>query len=136
MKTDILFSSAQMRFSRSQQEAILAWGRDLGAKDVPSLYGLDKFQNEALEAVGNPTVKVKASSGNVFYQNSILHALAQVCPSLHLCGFKLFDREQTCIHHECVPGLCTSRSPSKDSRVPGVYQGCSIRSVAGREVAR
>ena len=78
MKTDILFSSAHMRFSRAQQEAILTWGRDLGAKDVPTLYGLNKFQENALNAVGNPTVKVKAVSGNVFYQNSILEAFKRV----------------------------------------------------------
>ncbi|OBZ73364.1 hypothetical protein A0H81_07153 [Grifola frondosa] len=35
MKTDILFSSPRLRFSRAQQEAILAWGKDLGAKRYP-----------------------------------------------------------------------------------------------------
>ncbi|KAI9000497.1 hypothetical protein BD414DRAFT_404535 [Trametes punicea] len=77
MKTDILFSSANIRFSRGQKEAILVWGRDMGARDVPSLYGLDKFQKEALCAVGDPTEKVRAASGNVFYMNSIHQALAK-----------------------------------------------------------
>ncbi|KAH9899976.1 hypothetical protein C8Q73DRAFT_754715 [Cubamyces lactineus] len=76
MKTDILFSSPMIRFSRSQKEAILAWGRDMGAKDVPSLYGLENFQTSALHAVGDPTEKVEASSGNIFYMNSIYQALA------------------------------------------------------------
>ena len=78
MKTDILFSSPEMRFSRAQQEAVLAWGRDLGARQVPTLYGLEKFQREAQEAVGNPTVRVKATSGNIFYRNSILQTIARV----------------------------------------------------------
>ncbi|TBU64237.1 hypothetical protein BD310DRAFT_973250 [Dichomitus squalens] len=76
MKTDILFSSPELRFSRAQKEAILAWGRALGAKDVPSLYKLEKFQAEALEAYGNPTKRVQTSSGHVFYQNSLHHHVA------------------------------------------------------------
>ncbi|KZT66851.1 hypothetical protein DAEQUDRAFT_674262 [Daedalea quercina L-15889] len=78
MKTDILFSSPRIRFSRSQQEAILAWGKELGAKDVPSLYALDKFQKEALDTLGNPTVKMTSASGNVWYQNSIGDGLRMV----------------------------------------------------------
>ena len=78
MKTDILFSSPELRFSRSQQEAVLAWAKDLGARDVPSLYKLQKFQKEALESFENPTTRVQASSGNVFYMNSIRHAIAKV----------------------------------------------------------
>ncbi|KAI0750509.1 hypothetical protein C8Q74DRAFT_1211986 [Fomes fomentarius] len=77
MKTDILFSSPSIRFSRLQKESILAWGKDLGARDVPSLYKLEKFQDEALEAVGDPIVKIQAASGNIFYMNSVRHALAR-----------------------------------------------------------
>ncbi|OBZ79989.1 hypothetical protein A0H81_00442 [Grifola frondosa] len=77
MKTDILFSSSRLRFSRAQQEAVLAWGKDLGAKEVPSLYALNKFQQNALDAVGDPTVKVRAVSGNVFYMNSVCRAIAK-----------------------------------------------------------
>ncbi|OJT07070.1 hypothetical protein TRAPUB_2102 [Trametes pubescens] len=77
LKTDILFSSPTIRFSRSQKEAILAWGKEMGAREVPSLYGLDKFQLDALESVGDPTEKIHASSGNVFYMNSIYQALAR-----------------------------------------------------------
>ncbi|KAI0689246.1 hypothetical protein C8T65DRAFT_731047 [Cerioporus squamosus] len=75
MRTDILFSSPHLKFSRAQQEAILAWGKAMGGRDIPSLYRLDKFQREALEAVGNPTVKVGTASGNVFYMNSIREIL-------------------------------------------------------------
>ncbi|KAI0369657.1 hypothetical protein BV20DRAFT_945672 [Pilatotrama ljubarskyi] len=77
MKTDILFSAPELRFSRAQQEAILAWGKDLGAREVPSLYKLDKFQKDALEACGNPAVRVQSASGNVFYHNSVGHMIAQ-----------------------------------------------------------
>ncbi|PSR78377.1 hypothetical protein PHLCEN_2v7420 [Hermanssonia centrifuga] len=69
MKTDILLSSPRLRFSRAQREAVLAWGRDLGAKNVPSLYALEKFQAVSLQAVGNPTVKIEAASGNILYMN-------------------------------------------------------------------
>ncbi|RDX41693.1 hypothetical protein OH76DRAFT_1364093 [Lentinus brumalis] len=75
MRTDILFSSPHLRFSRAQQEAILAWGKAMGGRDIPSLYKLDKFQREALDAVGNPTVKIRTASGNVFYMNTIRETL-------------------------------------------------------------
>ena len=80
MKTDILFSSPRLRFSRAQQEAVLSWGKDLGASNGPSLYALEMFQSEALEAVGNPTEKISAASGNVWYKNSIRTALKMVWP--------------------------------------------------------
>ncbi|KAI0828596.1 hypothetical protein BC628DRAFT_1428616 [Trametes gibbosa] len=77
MRTDFLFSSPTIRFSRAQKEAVLAWAKEMGAKEVPSLYGLEKFQADALESIGDPTEKVQASSGNVFYMNSIYEALAR-----------------------------------------------------------
>ncbi|KAI0363005.1 hypothetical protein BV20DRAFT_984071 [Pilatotrama ljubarskyi] len=77
MKTDILFSSPELRFSRTQQEAILAWGTDLGARNVPSLYKLDKYQKEALDACGNLTTRVQSSSENIFYHNAIGHAITK-----------------------------------------------------------
>ncbi|THG94045.1 hypothetical protein EW026_g7342 [Hermanssonia centrifuga] len=69
MKTDILFSFPRLQFSRAQREAVLAWGRDLGANNVPSLYALEKFQVASLQAVGNPTVKIEVASGNILYMN-------------------------------------------------------------------
>ncbi|KDQ51513.1 hypothetical protein JAAARDRAFT_140020 [Jaapia argillacea MUCL 33604] len=77
MKTDILFSSPCLRFSQAQQEAVLAWGKELGARNVPSLYKVDKFQKEALESLGDPMVKIQASSGNVFFMNSACEAIAR-----------------------------------------------------------
>lgn len=78
MKTDILFSSPRLRFSRAQQDAVLSWGKELGAKDVPSLYALRKFQTESLKAVGDPTNKITAPSGNIFYMNDICASIAKV----------------------------------------------------------
>ncbi|EPS97810.1 hypothetical protein FOMPIDRAFT_1031788 [Fomitopsis schrenkii] len=77
MKTDILFSSPRLRFSREQQEAVLAWGRELGARDVPTLYSIEKFQSAALKSIGDPTRRVQADSGNVFYINSLVQAMAR-----------------------------------------------------------
>ncbi len=50
----------------------------MGGRNVPSLYGLEKFQREALDAVGNPTVKIRTASGNVFYMNTIRETLMKV----------------------------------------------------------
>ncbi|KAI0712886.1 hypothetical protein C8Q72DRAFT_790407 [Fomitopsis betulina] len=75
MKTNVLFSSPCLCFSRSQQDTILAWGRELGAGQVPSLYTLEKFQKEALDVVGNPTEKVTVSSGNMWYKNLVAQVL-------------------------------------------------------------
>ncbi|KAI0755371.1 hypothetical protein C8Q80DRAFT_1266837 [Daedaleopsis nitida] len=71
-------SSAQYYpYPNRGKEAILAWGKDLGAREVPSLYKLDKFQSDGLDVLGNPTVKIKAASGNLFYMNSVRSALAR-----------------------------------------------------------
>ena len=87
MKTDILFSSPHLRFSRIQQEAILAYAKELGAKDVPTLYRLEKFREEALSSMDYTSQKIEASSGNVFYMNSIRRSIGQVCSnvSMKLC---------------------------------------------------
>lgn len=77
MATNILFNSPRLRFSRAQQEAVLRWAKDLGA-NVPTLYSLNKFQQSALEKMGDPTIHVKAVSGNVFHMNNIANILAKV----------------------------------------------------------
>lgn len=79
MKTDILFSSPRLQFSRAQQEAVLAWAKKLGARNVPSLYALEKFQEEALATVGDPTVKVETGTGNILYMNDPMKLLERVC---------------------------------------------------------
>ncbi|THG97104.1 hypothetical protein EW026_g4840 [Hermanssonia centrifuga] len=78
MKTDILFSSPRLRFSRSQQQAVIAWGKELGARNVPSLYALEKFQSESKRALGDPTTKVATASGNILYINDPLKMLAKM----------------------------------------------------------
>lgn len=88
MKTDILFSSPRLRFSRSQQEAVLAWGKALGAQQVPSLYSLEKFRDESLKALGDPTITLETVSGNIMSINDPACLLAKVTTSspstLHL----------------------------------------------------
>ena len=63
---------------------MLAWARELGAWDVPSLHALHKCQEKIRNHVGNPTQKVTTPSGNVFYRNSIGSAIAMVCFILSL----------------------------------------------------
>lgn len=77
MRTHILFNSPRLRFSRAQQEAVLRFASDLGAK-VPSLHALHAFEKKASEAIGNPTVEVKAKSGNVFSMNDVRESLRLV----------------------------------------------------------
>ena len=57
MKTNILFSSPYLRFLRVQWNAMLAWGKELGAREVLSLYSLEKFQQKALNVMGNSKKK-------------------------------------------------------------------------------
>lgn len=130
MKTDILFSSPTIRFSRSQKEAVLAWGKDMGGKDVPTLYGLDKFQGDALDSVGDPTKKVHAFSGNVLYMNSIYQALARVCLSCTVLGHNEHSESDA----RCI-GLCPSCKTATDAPVSGVLGETSPRSMERFKVA-
>ncbi|KAJ7262385.1 hypothetical protein C8J57DRAFT_1719333 [Mycena rebaudengoi] len=68
--TDVLFSSPRLRFSRAQQKAVLAWGRDLGAP-VPTYITFRKTQGALLAEVGDPTVRQESGRGTVFYMNEI-----------------------------------------------------------------
>ncbi|KAI6147785.1 hypothetical protein BKA82DRAFT_140319, partial [Pisolithus tinctorius] len=74
--THLLFSSPRLRFSEAQKKSILNWGTSLGATGVPSLHSLKKTQERIKNLFSNPTEKVTAASGNVFYLNSISKALA------------------------------------------------------------
>jgi hypothetical protein len=76
--TDLLFSSPRLRFSDAQKRAVITWAKALGAPNVPTLYGLKKCHKRICDQVGNPTEKVKANSGNIFYLNSIAKAIAKV----------------------------------------------------------
>jgi len=75
--TDVLFSSPHLHFSEAQKAAIIAWAKSLGA-NVPSLYAIKKSQAEIREEVGLPTEKFVSPVGNVFYFNSIAHAISKV----------------------------------------------------------
>ncbi|KAG2120425.1 uncharacterized protein F5147DRAFT_562462 [Suillus discolor] len=75
--TALLFSSLRLPFSEAQKKAILSWAKELGALDVPSLYALNRFQETVQTLVGNPTEKVTAHSGNIFYLNDVGRAIAK-----------------------------------------------------------
>ena len=62
-----------------QKQAVLDWARQLGAKNVPSIYQLEKTTDRIRKLVGNPTTKVTSPTGNVFFINDIGKAIAQVC---------------------------------------------------------
>ncbi|KAG9102947.1 hypothetical protein FRC06_000691 [Ceratobasidium sp. 370] len=69
--THSLFNTAHIRFSRVQQEAILDWGREMGASQVPTLNSLHACQQD-LKAVGGDGPRMfKSHSGNIYYVNPI-----------------------------------------------------------------
>ncbi|KIK75687.1 hypothetical protein PAXRUDRAFT_18776 [Paxillus rubicundulus Ve08.2h10] len=74
--THLLFSSPRLRFSESQKRSILSWATALGADGLPSLHSLCKTREWIKALFGDPTEKVTASSGNIFYLNSISKAIA------------------------------------------------------------
>jgi hypothetical protein len=47
--------------------------------DVPLLYALNQLQESLRTLVGNPTEKITAHSGNIFYLNDVGKAIAKVC---------------------------------------------------------
>ncbi|KAG2099140.1 hypothetical protein BD769DRAFT_1631222 [Suillus cothurnatus] len=75
--TALLFSSPRLPFSEAQKKAILSWAKELGARDVPSLYALNRSQETIQKLVGDPTEKVTARSGNIFYFNDVGKAVAK-----------------------------------------------------------
>lgn len=79
--TALLFSSSRLPFSEAQKKAVLSWAKELGAHDVPLLYALNWVQESVWMLVGNPTDKITACSGNIFYLNDVGKAIAKVCSS-------------------------------------------------------
>ncbi|KAI6017560.1 hypothetical protein BKA83DRAFT_4015195, partial [Pisolithus microcarpus] len=75
--TELLFSSPRLPFSEPQKRAILSWAKELGARDVPSLYSLNSCHEEIKKLIGDPMKKVISASGNVFYINDIANAIAK-----------------------------------------------------------
>ncbi|KAF8575819.1 hypothetical protein K439DRAFT_1368905, partial [Ramaria rubella] len=75
--TDFLFNSPRLRFSRAQKRAILSWGKDLGAKEVPTLSSLQAVQKQLTLETRHPMSKKTMQLGNIFFINEIGAALAK-----------------------------------------------------------
>ncbi|KAJ6632455.1 hypothetical protein B0H10DRAFT_1770681 [Mycena sp. CBHHK59/15] len=69
--TDVLFSSPRLRFSRAQQQAVLSWAKELGAKGVPAYSNLRKTQATLHAEIGDPTVRQESGRGTIWYMNEI-----------------------------------------------------------------
>lgn len=80
--TDLLFNSPRMKFSRAQQKAVLSWGKQLGAEDVPTHNKFSSVQKDLLNMLGDPTSRQESSRGNVYYLNEIGDSIAKVCTHL------------------------------------------------------
>ncbi|KAG1894217.1 uncharacterized protein F5891DRAFT_1131025 [Suillus fuscotomentosus] len=64
--TSLLLSSLRLLFSEAQKKAVLNWAKELG-----------KCQSSMQDLIGDPTEKVTSHSGNVFYINSVVKAIAK-----------------------------------------------------------
>lgn len=62
-------------------KAVLDWAKELGARDVPSLYALKQHSKYLQDVVGDPTGKVVSPFRNIFYVNDIASAIAKVSHS-------------------------------------------------------
>ncbi|KAL0575645.1 hypothetical protein V5O48_006330 [Marasmius crinis-equi] len=72
----LLSGSARIKYSEIRKKSILAWGKALGARNVPLLGALRTMQSEIEEMVSTTTEKVVSSSGTVFYINEVANAIA------------------------------------------------------------
>src|ERR1700722_2649501 len=87
--THLLFTSPRLRFSTAQQDAILKWGKDLGAVNVPSAHALKKCKDRVEALIGHPTNRITTSGGDIFHLNDIGSAIAKVSiHSIHLHYWK------------------------------------------------
>ncbi|KAG2094609.1 uncharacterized protein F5147DRAFT_747791 [Suillus discolor] len=75
--TSLLFSSPCHPFSDGQKKATINWARELGAWDVPSFGTVKKVQKHIDCLIGDPTEKVLARSGDIFYINNIAESIAR-----------------------------------------------------------
>ncbi|OBZ74395.1 hypothetical protein A0H81_05238 [Grifola frondosa] len=69
--------SPRLRFSEAQKAAILSWGKDMGAANVPTIGAVKRCQDKILKLVGDPTEKVVTHSGTTFYINDVGKAIAK-----------------------------------------------------------
>ncbi|KAG2146590.1 uncharacterized protein EDB93DRAFT_1085956 [Suillus bovinus] len=72
-----LYYYLMIQFSEAQKKAVLSWTKELGACNVPSLYALNQCQESVQTLVGNPTEKITARLGNIFYLNNVGKAIAK-----------------------------------------------------------
>ncbi|KDN47459.1 hypothetical protein RSAG8_03599, partial [Rhizoctonia solani AG-8 WAC10335] len=76
--THSLFNAPAIQFSQAQQMAILDWAFEMGARDVPSMYQLDKCSQKIKHLMGDsPTRMFKTQTGHVFYVNQVNSFLRQ-----------------------------------------------------------
>ncbi|KAG9088370.1 hypothetical protein FRC07_012597, partial [Ceratobasidium sp. 392] len=95
--TDLLFNSPRMHFSCSQKSGILRYAKALGAKGVPSLDAVEKWQCRLRATVGTPPKRSVSTEGNIFYVNEIGPGLAK-----HMSN--PLSREGMCFYPHYNPG--------------------------------
>ncbi|KAG1768093.1 hypothetical protein EV702DRAFT_1203415 [Suillus placidus] len=78
--TALLFSSPRLPFSEAQKKAVLSWAKELGARDVPSLYALNRHHESVQTLVGNPTEKITALAIAKDYANPLTRFAMQDYP--------------------------------------------------------
>jgi hypothetical protein len=88
--TSLLFSSPHHPSSDGQKKAILNWAKELGAQDVPSFDAVKKVQKHINHLIGDPTEKVTAHLGDIFYINNVAELIARVCL---LCYLGVYDTD-------------------------------------------
>ncbi|ESK85028.1 hypothetical protein Moror_15721, partial [Moniliophthora roreri MCA 2997] len=83
--THLLFLAPWLWFSEAQKKAMLKWGKELGASDVPTLYGLNTCTEKIEELLGQPIKQVTTGSGNVFFINDVAKAIANQFVNPFIC---------------------------------------------------
>jgi hypothetical protein len=78
MRIDALFNSPRNHFSRTAKMEILDLLRACGVAGVPTLTAYQKFKEDLLEGVGNPTEQCDSDDGNIYFINRPSEALAKV----------------------------------------------------------
>ncbi|KAG1786489.1 uncharacterized protein HD556DRAFT_1449726 [Suillus plorans] len=64
--TALLFSSPRLPFSDAQKKATLNWAKELGVRNVPSLYAIKKCQKFVEDLLGQPTEKVTLTGQHLY----------------------------------------------------------------------
>ncbi|CAE6511279.1 unnamed protein product [Rhizoctonia solani] len=88
--THMLFRSLKLGLSLAQKKGILHWATLCGMREVPTLYSLEKCEEELRNCGGDATRKFTTSSGDILYMNSIRSAMQQDFSNTHLRGAMKF----------------------------------------------